>query len=77
MFRIGGDEFVMLTASEDIAYAEDICKRIKAYNGQPIVYEGQEIPLNLYIGTVKFDGEHIRYKDLYDQLHSQILEYKK
>ena len=77
VFRIGGDEFVMLTASEDIAYAEDICERIKAYNGRPIVYEGQEIPLNLYIGTVKFDGEHIRYKDLYDQLHSQILEYKK
>lgn len=77
VFRIGGDEFVMLTASEDIAYAEDICEKIRAYNGQPIVYEGQEIPLNLHIGTAKFDGAQIRYKDLYTQLHNRILEYKK
>ena len=77
VFRIGGDEFVMLTASEDLAYAEGICERIKAYNGQPIVYEGREIPLNLHIGTVKFDGSQIRYRDLYHQLHNSILESKK
>ena len=77
VFRIGGDEFVMLTASEDIRYAEDICGRIKAYNGQPIVYDGQEIPLNLYAGTVKFEGSNLRYRDLYAQLHNSILEYKK
>ena len=77
VFRIGGDEFVMLTASEDLTYAKDICERIKSHNGQPIVYEGQEIPLSLHIGTVKFDGSQIRYKDLYTQLHNQILEYKK
>lgn len=77
VFRIGGDEFVMLTASENISYAEDICERIKAYNGQPIVYEGQEIPLNLYVGVVKFSGTNIRYKDLYTQLHNYILEDKK
>lgn len=29
VFRIGGDEFVMLTASEDIAYAEGIVKESK------------------------------------------------
>lgn len=77
VFRIGGDEFVMLTASEDKEYAEDICARIKAYNGQPIVYEGQEIPLSLYVGAVKFDGSQMRYRDLYDQLHEKILDYKK
>ena len=77
VFRIGGDEFVILTASEDIAYAESICERIKSHNGQPIVYEGQSIPLHLHIGAVKFDGSQIRYKDLYNQLHNHILEYKK
>lgn len=77
VFRIGGDEFVMLTASEDVLYAEDICKRIKAYNGQPIIYEGKDIPLNLYVGAVKFEGSDLRYKDLYVQLHDKIVEFKK
>lgn len=77
IFRIGGDEFVMLTSSEDIAYAESICQRIRAFNGQPILFEGQEIPLHLHIGAVKFDGAHLRYKDLFTQLHDQILETKK
>ena len=76
VFRIGGDEFVMLTSSEDRAYAEGICEKIKSYNGQPIIYKGQEIPLKLHIGTVKFDGSQLRYKDLYNQLHNSILECK-
>lgn len=76
VFRIGGDEFVMLTASEDKQYAEDICTRIKAYNGQPITYEGKEIPLHLYVGAVKFEGSRLRYRDLYEQLHIKILDSK-
>jgi len=76
VFRIGGDEFVMLTASEDKEYADDICERIKAYNGQAIRYEGQEIPLHLHVGAVKFEGSHLRYNDLYEQLHKKILDCK-
>ncbi len=77
VFRIGGDEFVMLTGSEKKEYAENICERIKAYNGQPIVYQGEEIPLNLYVGAVKFEGTNLRYRDLYEQLHMKILDCKK
>lgn len=76
VFRIGSDEFVMLTASEDKVYANDICERILACNGQPIVYEGQEIPLGLYVGVVKFEGTHMRYNELYEQLHMKILNNK-
>ena len=76
VFRIGSDEFVMLTNSDDKTYADDICNRIEAYNGQPIIYEGQEIPLSLYVGPVKYEGSNVRYKDLYEQLHIKILDYK-
>ncbi len=76
VFRIGGDEFVMLTAHEDKEYADAICDKIKEYNGQPIVYDGAEIPLHLHIGVVKFGGEVLRYRDLYDQLHFAILDSK-
>lgn len=76
VFRIGGDEFVMLTNSEEKAYAEGICEKIKAYNGQPIVFEGQEIPLHLHVGAVRFEGSQMRYRDLYDKLHLAILDTK-
>lgn len=76
VFRIGGDEFVILTNSEDIKYAEDIAERIKSYNGQPIIYEDKEIPLRLHIAIVKFETDHLRYKDLFARLHETIMENK-
>jgi AraC family transcriptional regulator len=76
VFRIGGDEFVMLTAHEDKKYADDICERIKSYNGQPIIFDGQEIPLNLHIGVTQFEGKNLRYRDLFEQLHIAILASK-
>lgn len=76
VFRIGGDEFVMLTASEEVAYAEDICKRIQSHNGEPIVYEGQDIPLGVYAVAVRFQGSNLRYRDLYKQLHNAIMDNK-
>lgn len=43
VFRIGGDEFAMLTASEDAAYAKPVAERILAMNGQTFTYEDREI----------------------------------
>lgn len=76
VFRIGGDEFVILTNSEDKKYADNICERIKVYNGRPIIFDGHEIPLYLHVGAVKFDGSVIRYRELYEQLHFAILDTK-
>ncbi len=76
VFRIGGDEFVMLTASEKVEYANDICDKIRAYNGETIKYEGQDIPLHLHIAAVKFEGKNLRYRDLFEQLHTSIMECK-
>ncbi len=76
VFRIGGDEFVMLTNSEDVNYAEEISERIRKYNGQTFTYDGKDIPLNLYITIVKFEGSTLRYRDLFEQLHMTILDSK-
>ena len=72
VFRIGGDEFTLLTDNEDAAYAEAIAERIRAYNGKPIVYEGKEIPLSLHIAVTKLSASHIRYNELFDELHNAI-----
>lgn len=76
VFRIGGDEFVMLTASEDISYAKGVAKRIEKYNGEVFVHEGKEFPLSLHIAVVKFEGKNLKYRDLFEKLHIAILENK-
>lgn len=75
VFRIGGDEFVMLTSSEDISYAEHIYEQIKSHNGECFTYEQQQIPLSLHTAVVKLENkEYKRYKDLFERLHTAIRE---
>ncbi|MDF2610390.1 MAG: hypothetical protein K0R92_1864 [Lachnospiraceae bacterium] len=76
VFRIGGDEFVLLTNNKDITYASNIADRILKINGQAFLYEGQEIPLNVYAGVTKFSGNKLRYDDLFISLHNTIKECK-
>ena len=76
IFRIGGDECALLTNRDDVAYAEEIAERLRAYNGKPIVYEGKEIPLSLHIAVTKLSSDHLRHRDLYEQLYSAICEVK-
>lgn len=77
LFRIGGDEFVILTNSRDICYAEGIAEKIKTKNGEPIVFEGQEIPLRLYVTITKQDDENVRYSELFSSLCSAMRDSKK
>lgn len=76
VFRIGGDEFVLLTNSEDTAYAESVKEKILAENGKTFAYEGQEIPLSLYAVVTKPDIERIKYNDVFCKLHKAIQENK-
>ena len=76
VFRIGGDEFALLTSSEDMKYAEDIASKIQNCNQQTILYEEQEIPLSLYISIVKLDNSPIKYNELFTKLHTAIVSSK-
>ena len=75
VFRIGGDEFCILTASSDRAYAEQVAESIKAMNGKTFEYEGTQIPLSLYAAVADVQsGAH--YEELYADLHNAIKECK-
>ena len=76
VFRIGGDEFAMLTNSKEINYASDIAANILKMNGQPITYEGMEIPVYLYSGVTRFEGNKLQYDDLFILLHNKIKDCK-
>lgn len=76
VFRIGADEFVMMTNSKDLEYANAIAKKVLDCNGQTFPYEDRELKLGLYVSVVKLNGDEMRYKELFDTLHNQILESK-
>ena len=76
VFRIGADEFVVLTNSKDVTYAESIAEKVRAKNGQPIVYEGKEIPLILYAGVTKLSDGVVRYNEMFAELQHTIKEIK-
>lgn len=75
VFRIGGDEFCILTASSDRSYAERIAGRIRAMNGEAFEYEGTRIPLSLYAAVADVQsGAH--YEELFADLHNAIKDCK-
>lgn len=75
VFRIGGDEFCMLTASSDVAYAEQIAEKIRCMNQQTFSYEDQEIPLTLHVNTVSLQNCR-QIEEVFTGLHSAIIEGK-
>ena len=76
VFRIGADEFVMLTGSKDEKYAEAAAKKIRERNGEEFEFEGRKIPLALYVGVTKPEVKNLKYDELFTKLHYAIKEMK-
>ena len=76
MFRVGGDEFVLVTGLTDIAKAEEIRQSILAKNGNPIGFEGKEYPVSLYCGITQIPG-HLRYSEFYSEVYGAIMQDRK
>ena len=75
VFRIGGDEFCILTASDEEPYAKQLAEKICQQNGQTFAYENREIPLTLYVSTVRLKACR-RYEEVFAGLHNAIEESK-
>lgn len=77
VFRIGGDEFALLTSSEDIEYAQSLAEKIQKQNGSAFSCEGKEIPLKLYVGVISLKNTlNIKYNELYTELSHKLAELK-
>ena len=75
VFRIGGDEFCILTDSSDPAYAEQIAASIRSMNGDSFSYENQAIPLHLHVTTVRLKDCN-RCDEVFAGLHNAIKDGK-
>lgn len=76
LFRIGGDEFCILTDSREKAYAEGVAQAIRAKNGETFSGEGKDVPLILHTTAVRLELSKLRYDELYTGLHRAIEEGK-
>jgi AraC family transcriptional regulator len=72
LFRIGGDEFALVTDLQDVTEVEALAKRITDLNGRPITHNNIDIPVGMRAGCTKIIGSNIRYKDLYNDLYKAI-----
>lgn len=71
VFRIGGDEFALLTDCPDCSYAEQLAKNISEHNGETFDFEGQKISLSLYTSITRLENTK-KYSDLFTNLHNVI-----
>ncbi len=67
MFRIGGDEFVMVTGLSERADVQALADKIISQNNKPITHEGIEIPVSMRAGAVLLDKTP-RYQELFSRL---------
>lgn len=75
--RLGGDEFVLVTTLSDPAAAKTLLDSVLAKNGNPILYQGQEIPLSLHgclfqITAAYEGGTGINYQHLLTKFQSEM-----
>ena len=67
-FRIGGDEFVLVTGLESKEAVCEIAGRILSHNGETVYDSGNIIPVSLRAGAVKIAGRNVRYNELFEKL---------
>lgn len=67
LFRIGGDEFVLLTDSADERDAQRIAEKVTARNGEAILSGTQSIPVSLRTALTRLDAE-VPSKAMLDRL---------
>lgn len=73
VFRVGGDEFVILTGSCEKEYAQRLCDEIVSHNEEVIIWEGKEIPLSLYVKPVLYEGgSNLKYAEFFKMIHSEM-----
>ncbi len=76
IFRIGGDEFCILTDSTDQTYAEGVAAKICSKNGETFLAEEGQIPLKLHVFVVNMGEKCKKYSALFTGLHDAIQESK-
>lgn len=73
MFRIGGDEFVLLTGSKSTDAARVIGDNIIKHNGETVSCDGTDIPVSMRYGIMTLESRrNLRYGELFTKLTEMV-----
>lgn len=78
VFRIGADEFVLLTDSKDMEHINKLASEIEDKNGDTFAYEGKDIPLSLYVLVSTLNkGAHGDCGEMFNQFQKVVNDFKR
>ena len=69
--RMGGDEFAMITESDDTAEVTALAQKVLSQNGGKVPYPGGEVAVSLRCGAIKI-SEHLKYSVLCSDFNTVI-----
>lgn len=72
MFRVGGDEFAVVTGYTDEAEVRALWERIARHNGEAVDFEGTEIPVSTRFGICKVPGGNLKYGELHTEISKSL-----
>lgn len=72
-FRIGGDEFCLVTGLEDAEAVRTLAEPLLAQNGASIEWEGHLIPVSMRIAALRYGEQRVQYHALFGLLQ-QVME---
>lgn len=76
--RIGGDEFVVLTASEDMEHANDIVRKVTEQNGKKVTCKDAEFEVRIHIGAFKLNNsKNVNVTKVFESISDGIREITK
>ncbi len=76
-FRIGADQFVILTSASELALAEEIAKKILSYSGDEMKWSQGSFRFSLSIGIALIPAELSDAKDALERADAAMMNAKK
>lgn len=68
MFRVGGDEFAVVTGYRNEKDALALAERIEARNGQEVISDDKGIPVSIRTGAMKIPEKGLKYAELFPMM---------
>lgn len=72
VFRIGGDEFALVTGLSDIEEVKTLAHEVLALNGNKITLREYEQSVSVRAGAIKMKNTNLRYSELYTDMQDTI-----
>ncbi len=72
LFRIGSDEFALVTCLNEVGLVKELASKVIAKNGEVIHHKEFECPLSLRAGAFKMNSQILKYNELYSNMQEAI-----